>query len=171
MLNPANWQTSAQVDEKEAQLTTVERRTNGRAGGGTRRRLTPDEQHEIARLYTETSAPPSEIRERFGIGESSVYRVLQKQGVSLRGRGSDAGSVAASHVPKPATGRRTRSIESGGPSPRRRSKTTTSANAAARQFRVRFEGQQVFTAQDVNDALRQAEARGLIDVFEVTRVD
>jgi hypothetical protein len=36
---------------------------------------------------------------------------------------------------------------------------------------VRFEGQRVFNAQDVRDALRQAEALGLIDLFEVTRVD
>ena len=171
MLSLANSQTSTQVDEKEVQLTTVERRTNGRASGGTRRRLTPDEQREIARLYTETSAPPAEIRERFGIGESSVYRVLQKQGVSLRGRAREAGSGAGSDVPRPATGRRARGGVSGGSSPRRESKASISANAASRQFRVRFEGQRVFNAQDVSDALRQAEALGLIDLFEVTRVD
>jgi transposase-like protein len=51
-----------------------------------RRRLSKDEALEIARLYGETSTPTSEIRERFGIGDSSLYRVVQRQGIALRGR-------------------------------------------------------------------------------------
>ncbi len=51
-----------------------------------RRRLSKDEALEIARLYGETNTPTSEIRERFGIGDSSLYRVVQRQGIALRGR-------------------------------------------------------------------------------------
>jgi hypothetical protein len=36
---------------------------------------------------------------------------------------------------------------------------------------VHFEGHQVFDAQDVSDALRQAEALGLIEVVEVMRLE
>jgi hypothetical protein len=43
------------------------------AGGGTRRRLTPEQQREVARLYGDTETPTTEIRERFGIAESSMY--------------------------------------------------------------------------------------------------
>ena len=57
-----------------------------RASGGTRRRLNPDQQREIARLYSETGAPTAEIRERFGIRESRLCHMLQKQHVSLCGR-------------------------------------------------------------------------------------
>ena len=51
-----------------------------------RRRLSKDEALEVARLYGQTSTPTSEIRERFGIGDSSLYRVVQRQGIALRGR-------------------------------------------------------------------------------------
>jgi transposase-like protein len=51
-----------------------------------RRRLSTDEALEIARLYGETNTPTSEIRERFGIGDSSLYRIVQRQGIALRGR-------------------------------------------------------------------------------------
>jgi transposase-like protein len=54
---------------------------------GTRRpRLSLEEKQEVARLYADASTPTSEICERMGIGESSLYRILQLQGVPLRGR-------------------------------------------------------------------------------------
>src|SRR5439155_21956929 len=55
-----------------------------------RRRLTNNEALEIARLYGETSTPTSEIRERFGIGDSSLYRIVQRQGIALRGRSASS---------------------------------------------------------------------------------
>jgi len=87
-------------DEKENPLISVEPAatvSEARAPGGhastsrskdsrRRRRLSNGEALEIARLYSETSMPTSEIRERFGIGDSSLYRVVQRQGIALRGR-------------------------------------------------------------------------------------
>src|ERR671939_684696 len=54
--------------------------------GGTRRKLSEQQEREVTRLYAETDTPVSEISKRFGIGESSVYRVAQRHGASLRGR-------------------------------------------------------------------------------------
>src|SRR5437879_5635146 len=55
-------------------------------GTGTRRKLSEDQEREVTRLYSETETPVSEISKRFGIGESSVYRVAQRHGAKLRGR-------------------------------------------------------------------------------------
>src|SRR5919199_291686 len=52
-------------------------------GRATRRRLSPEQQREVARLYAESTTPTSEIRRRFGIGESSLSRIVQRQGVPL----------------------------------------------------------------------------------------
>jgi len=60
--------------------------STSRPDGRRRRRVTKDEAREIGRLYAETRTPTSEIRERFGIGDSSLYRIVQQQGVSLWGR-------------------------------------------------------------------------------------
>jgi transposase-like protein len=54
---------------------------------GSRRKLTESQELEVTRLYAETDTPVPEIAERFGIGESSVYRVAQRHGAALRGRG------------------------------------------------------------------------------------
>src|ERR1700682_6637586 len=59
-------------------------------GGSRRRRLSTDEGREIARLYAETTTLTSDIRARFGIGESSLYRIVQRQGIPLRGRTSSS---------------------------------------------------------------------------------
>src|SRR5436190_3347711 len=64
----------------------------GEAATGSRRKLTEDQEREVTRLYSETETPVSEISKRFGIGESSVYRVAQRHGASLRGRTATAGS-------------------------------------------------------------------------------
>jgi hypothetical protein len=45
-----------------------------------------------------------------------------------------------------------------------------SENDATREFRVRFEGQRVFEARDIRDALRQAEALGATSIIEVARL-
>jgi len=57
-----------------------------RKGGSPLRKLTDEQEVEITRLYSETDIPVSELASRFGIGESSVYRMVQKYGASLRGR-------------------------------------------------------------------------------------
>jgi transposase-like protein len=156
-------------------LTVPEQRNGTQASGRTRRRLTPDQQREVARLYSETSASTAEIRDQFGIGESSLYRVLQKHAVSLRGRGTRragraAPSVSTSTSDGESPRRGTRRRRPVGSSPRRVTRSAATASGAARQFRVHFEGQQVFDARDVGDALRQAEALGVMEVLGVTRL-
>src|SRR5436309_13387013 len=54
----------------------------------TRRKLNDQQEQEVTRLYAENDTPVSEISKRFGIGESSVYRVAQRHGAKLRGRTS-----------------------------------------------------------------------------------
>jgi transposase-like protein len=62
------------------------RGTQGKRATGTRRRLNDQQEQEVARLYAETETPIADISRRFGIGESSVYRVAQRHGAALRGR-------------------------------------------------------------------------------------
>src|ERR1700682_6287134 len=66
------------------------RPTQGDGAKGTRRKLDDQQEREVTRLYAETETPVSEISKRFGIGESSVYRVAQRHGAALRGRTATA---------------------------------------------------------------------------------
>src|SRR5579864_4643095 len=72
---------------------------SGAGATGSRRKLSEDQEREVTRLYSETETPVSEISKRFGIGESSVYRVAQRHGAKLRGRtatgGASGGTAAA----------------------------------------------------------------------------
>src|SRR5207302_5758835 len=61
--------------------------------GTTRRKLNDQQEREVTRLYAETETPVSEISKRFGIGESSVYRVAQRHGAKLRGRQTGGGTT------------------------------------------------------------------------------
>src|SRR6266496_1598113 len=67
----------------------------GDGAGTTRRKLSDQQEREVTRLYAETETPVSEISKRYGIGESSVYRVAQRHGAALRGRTSTTTSGAA----------------------------------------------------------------------------
>jgi transposase-like protein len=165
-----------------------------------RRRLSPEQQREVARVYAETSAPTSEIRKRFGIGESSLYRIVQRQGVPLRGRAAAAPEPEPPRTRVPGSGRRQSSTASGAQAPAvqprgavvaaptgssrrggrgRVSRATQSASRGASvpravgrgQFRIQFLGERVIQARDIRDALRQAESLGAIEVTAVTRED
>src|SRR5438552_5357637 len=73
--------------------------SSGAQGDGattTRRKLNDAQEREVTRLYAETETPVSEISKRFGIGESSVYRVAQRHGAKLRGRTATGGATKAS---------------------------------------------------------------------------
>src|SRR5438128_9620563 len=73
------------------------------AGGtGTRRKLSEDQEREVTRLYAETETPVSEISKRFGIGESSVYRVAQRHGAALRGRSTTSAAKTTTAKPRAA---------------------------------------------------------------------
>src|SRR6266853_1617174 len=78
----------------------------------TRRKLNDQQEREVTRLYAETEIPVSEIGKRYGIGESSVYRVAQRHGAALRGRTATAsaggGDSAGASAAGAATGRRGR---------------------------------------------------------------
>ena len=73
--------------------------------GPRRPRLSLEEKQEIARLYADTSTPTSEICARLGIGESSLYRIVQLQGVPLRGRTAPSVSVGTPTQPVPVPAR------------------------------------------------------------------
>src|SRR5437763_1364768 len=78
-------------------------------GTGTRRKLNDQQEKEVTRLYAETETPVSEISKRFGIGESSVYRVAQRHGAALRGRTATSSAprprATVAAATRPATGR------------------------------------------------------------------
>jgi transposase-like protein len=93
-------------DGQDASSEGVREATSGgvRTRGSRRPKVSLDEEREIARLYADPSTPTSEIRARFGIGESSLYRIIQRQGTPLRGHTSAA--TAAQPAPGPKTHRK-----------------------------------------------------------------
>src|SRR3981081_3738585 len=68
-----------------------------------RRKLSDQQEREVTRLYAETETPVSEISKRFGIGESSVYRVAQRHGAKLRGRQAGGTSSGVRRAARSAT--------------------------------------------------------------------
>ncbi len=48
------------------------------------RKLTDEQEHEVARLYADTTTPLVEIGRRFDIGQTSVARIAQRRGAPLR---------------------------------------------------------------------------------------
>jgi transposase-like protein len=147
-----------------------------------RRRLSPDEERDIARLYADTSTPTSEIRERFRIGESSLYRVVQRHGVALRGRSASSSkpSLPRALVPAAQGRRSTKAVErsAGGPDrrvPAAQGNTSLASSrtggGAQQRFRIQFQGESVVEATDIRDALRQAEELGAIEITAVARVE
>jgi hypothetical protein len=48
------------------------------------RKLTDEQEHEVIRLYADTTTPLVEIGRRFGIGQTSVARIAQRRGALLR---------------------------------------------------------------------------------------
>ena len=159
-----------------------------RPRGAQRRRLSPEQTGEVARLYAEGSMATSAIRARFGIGESSLYRILQRHGIPLRGR--TAVSPEAGPVPRQgsrqgrqrgsrgvqegggATGGSSRGRTRGGVRPGAAGPTGAAAarNSGVRgRFRVQFVGETIVEAQDIRDALRQAESLGATEITAVTR--
>ncbi len=178
---------SVQAVSTEGAPETQENKFN--SGGARRRRLSADEGREIARLYAGTNTPTSDIRARFGIGESTLYRIVQRQGIPLRGRTSSS-KPPIPQAPQAPDARRSRSSSSRRqttPQPHSTAATSTrrpsvaapqarSTGSAASQprrarqrFRIQFQGERVVEAQDIRDALRQAESLGAIQIIAVVR--
>src|SRR5579859_7439741 len=106
--------------------------TRGAQGDGattTRRKLNDSQEREVTRLYAETETPVSEISKRFGIGESSVYRVAQRHGAKLRGRSSTPAKPSARPAAKAAAPTTAASTGRGG---RRRGPGRATAAATTR---------------------------------------
>jgi hypothetical protein len=195
-------------DGQEASSESAQDAPSGdaRTRGSRRPKLKLDEEREIARLYADASMPTSEIRARFDIGESSLYRTIQRQGVPLRGhisaatapttqpaqavktslkRASSVGRQAA--APLAAAAATTTGAEPAGATALRRlpaqrasiAQPRTSAGLVAirrasgggTRFRIRYVGERVFEAQNIRDALRQAESLGASEIMAVTQED
>jgi transposase-like protein len=66
------------------------------------RKLSDEQELELTRLYSETETPVPDIARRFGVGESSVYRISQRHGAGLRGRTAADGRESAASTATPA---------------------------------------------------------------------
>jgi transposase-like protein len=138
------------------------------------RKLNADQEREVARLYAETPTSIADLARQFGISDSSVYRVIQRHGVKRRrtggGRPSGGGRrSAATGGTRRAAGRRT------GQASRRRGGQPAAARSASagrdsgrRRYRVTFVAEAVVEADNVRDAVAQAEARGATEITAVT---
>jgi transposase-like protein len=133
-------------------------RSGGTSGSRTRgrsplRKLSDDQEQELTQLYRDTETSVPEIARRFGVGESSVYRIAQKHGADLRsasgrGRSSTAATTSATAASSDGAGERTtgrrrgRAAAAGAAraprAPRaQRGRRATSAAAAPAQRRTR----------------------------------
>lgn len=140
----------------------------------TRRRLSPDQQREVVRLYSSTNASVADISKQYGIGESSVYRFVQLQGVTSRGRasrGSESGSAVDGQTATPAspTRRGTKPASaSNGHAPR--SAAAAAVPVGTRRFEITFASVQDIDARDVDDAIRQVQRLGATDIKSIERL-
>src|SRR5437879_2156899 len=147
-------------DERKSQLSIaesaeansvvgVEGASASRPDGRRRRRVSKDDAREIGRLYAETSTPTSEIRERFGIGDSSLYRIVQQQGVALRGRTARSQSKSPQEgTPAAQRGRSSRADQARQAISQPRPTKATTAARATRGVDVRSVGRPVRRAGD-----------------------
>jgi hypothetical protein len=90
------------MQETDSAPASTTEKTSSTDKRSARRKLTDDQEREVTRLYSQTETPVPDISKQFGIGESSVYRLVERHGGKLRGRTSKTASAAAA---KPA-GRR-----------------------------------------------------------------
>jgi transposase-like protein len=165
------------AQDAPAESTSTSNSSSARPAGSRRPRLTQEEQREIARLYSESGTSTSAIRERFGIGESSLYRVLQQQNVALRGRSSTSGQSTQTDS-KPAAKRQAAPRRAAVAAPRRAAVAAPRAAARPRptvaavsgqRFAVHFKGEQVVQAADIEDAIRLVSAIGQVEILSVSR--
>lgn len=100
-----------------------------------------------------------------------VYRVLQKHGIGLRGRGN--GSARTEAPARRGSARRSRrpvSRQRATQAPLRSPRTpATAATSVSTQFRSQFRMERVINAVDIRDALRQADSLGATDITHISR--
>ena len=159
-----------QVSSSGIQSTSAER-------SGTRsprRFLSEDQKREVLRLYAETSTPLPDIKQQFGIAESSLYRLIQQRGVTPRGRlpvmtrpGSKSARRRTALNGDPAGSRQ--SVRSGSSISRRQTPLLSPSGKAGVNYRVSFAAQRIVSAVDMRDAIRQAEELGAIEITAIIR--
>ncbi len=160
MTTAVNEQSSPTSDPGDASAQTAA------APKGARRRLSDEQELEVTRLYTARS----ESRSAAGTG------------VRRSGNGSTnterRGGAKPTAARKPASARTSEETVARGVAAVRKkledsSPSTRAAVATGRghgqRSRVRFQAEVVLEAEDIRDALRQAEARGAVDVIAVSR--
>jgi transposase-like protein len=96
------------MDNAPDSTSTVARRSRSARGVfPPPRKLSDEQERELARLYPETGTSTSEVARTFGISETSVARLAQRHGATLRRRGRVPGSGApstATTVPAASSG-------------------------------------------------------------------
>jgi transposase-like protein len=146
-------------------LTVVENhapKTGAKSQGSRRPRVSSDEKREIARLYADPSVSTSAICAQLGIGESTLYRIVQEQGIPLRGR-------AASTRAPARRGRSVRRTSAAAPRASASAASTSRPAGTRNRFRVRYVSERVFEARTIQEALRQANALGATEIVVVER--
>jgi hypothetical protein len=160
---------------------------------------TPTPLAEIGRTYGISETSVSRIAQRHGadLRRRAGATVADGQSLASGTRGRPAAAAAVSPEP-PAVARggraRRRAADSAGPRRRRRSPATAVAELAAevavlpmpvaaaaapirqaavgsarRRFRITFLAEQVIEAEDIRDAITQAEALGATDITSIAR--
>lgn len=173
-LHTASEHNAVPVEDVDAQTAHQAQPDDSRPERATRRRLTPEQQREVARLYADSTTPTSEIRKQFGIGESSLYRIVQRQGVPLRGRSGSPHEPAPARVQPSETGRRrasTASVRASRRTPAVDGRVSAPGTSGRGQFRVAFQAERVIKARDIWEALYQVESLAGIEVTAITRED
>ena len=104
-------------------------------GGARQRKLSDEQELAVTRMFTETDTPTADIARSFGIGESSVYRVVRRHGARLpRERADHSAAPAASTAVAAAAATPTVAVPEAAaaePTPRRRATRRTRATSTA----------------------------------------
>jgi len=135
-----------------------------------RHRLTPEQRREIGRLYSESDVSVAALRERFNVSEPSVYRILQTQGIALRGRATATATPTNGTAKRASNGQlRNQAARAGVRKPRSLTPVSRSSSNGTTQFRIEYLSERTLHAVDFHDALRQAESLGAGNIVGLTR--
>ncbi len=144
------------------------------SGERSSRKLSVEQERELARLYAETRTSAAELARQFGVSQTSVMRAAQRHGARRRrGRAQPAGAsarVASTSAPRTSP---SRSTNAAGPRPTGRQGAehrsgSSSSTRPTRRFRVSFQAEQVVEAADMRAAIAQVEALGATEISSVT---